>query len=418
MLLICEMTCRWKLENETLLELDKRCIACAAKVELSPGETSLWTLGVEQEIYRIRAAFFTVVSNESTHGFDNRPFQLLILGDSQQLKHTLGSILGCFFHDYTHLSLLSLFLSLSSVEAMITEIALEPGIVKSNPELHKNMSDKESTNTLLTAASSSNQMATEEDPLAHPEAINIVQQSDTTFVEDEETNNLSTFSIHHPLPCRNLCGAFDKMTEKIEEQLLLSHDGDDIRSPNGIEQFQSKDQYQYNIDLPNFDLHHDLRLDLSQSVIDRCSMYSVIHGINREVQDMAAHDQNCHADTTGEEVSPLVEAVNGKPKPSQKKTGPELELAVLDEEKFLLAVIASRNQEEMMIRDCPKTFSEAIGESDGTVVTDEGTSQTDNALSVVSASRTQLWKPGRSWWEAKSGKNPWIEPALHNKRWR
>lgn len=79
MLLICEMTCRWKLENKTLLELDKRCIACAVKVELSPGKTSLWTLGVEQEIYRIRAAFFTVVSIESTHGFDNRPFQLLIL---------------------------------------------------------------------------------------------------------------------------------------------------------------------------------------------------------------------------------------------------------------------------------------------------------------------------------------------------
>lgn len=48
MLLICEMTCRWKLENETLLELDKSCIACAAKVELGPGETSLWTLGLEE----------------------------------------------------------------------------------------------------------------------------------------------------------------------------------------------------------------------------------------------------------------------------------------------------------------------------------------------------------------------------------
>jgi hypothetical protein len=38
--------------------------------------------------------------------------------------------------------------------------------------------------------------------------------------------------------------------------------------------------------------------------------------------------------------------------------------------------------------------------------------------SLPGVSRTQLWKPSRSWWEAKSGKNPWIEPTSHNKRWR
>jgi hypothetical protein len=47
-----------------------------------------------------------------------------------------------------------------------------------------------------------------------------------------------------------------------------------------------------------------------------------------------------------------------------------------------------------------------------------GSAHSENSLSVVSAMRTQLWKPSRSWWEAKSGKNPWIEPSLHNKRWR
>lgn len=39
-------------------------------------------------------------------------------------------------------------------------------------------------------------------------------------------------------------------------------------------------------------------------------------------------------------------------------------------------------------------------------------------MTDLSQSRTQLWKPSRSWWEAKSGKNPWIEPNSHNKRWR
>ena len=48
-----------------------------------------------------------------------------------------------------------------------------------------------------------------------------------------------------------------------------------------------------------------------------------------------------------------------------------------------------------------------------------GMAQTANPLAELGGSmRTQLWKPSRSWWEAKSGKNPWIEPASHNRRWR
>ena len=57
---------------------------------------------------------------------------------------------------------------------------------------------------------------------------------------------------------------------------------------------------------------------------------------------------------------------------------------------------------------CPPTFSQAIGEK-----------EYENPVHALSGgNRTQLWKPSRSWWEAKSGKNPWIEPSSHNKRWR
>lgn len=135
---------------------------------------------------------------------------------------------------------------------------------------------------------------------------------------------------------------------------------------------------------------------------------------------MASHDQNCHVEEEMDESSALVRAVNGPVKKSPPKMGPNVELAVIDEEKFLLAAIASRTEEEVLIRDCPQSFAEAIGESDALTVSDESclTGHSENPLSVVSASRTQLWKPSRSWWEAKSGKNPWIEPTLHNKRWR
>jgi hypothetical protein len=95
---------------------------------------------------------------------------------------------------------------------------------------------------------------------------------------------------------------------------------------------------------------------------------------------------------------------------------------------------------------CPATFSFAIGErEDGAppprqpgpgqpgpghpqghpqgqphpMPHGHGMAQTANPLAELGGSmRTQLWKPSRSWWEAKSGKNPWIEPASHNRRWR
>jgi len=89
---------------------------------------------------------------------------------------------------------------------------------------------------------------------------------------------------------------------------------------------------------------------------------------------------------------------------------PLLGAALLDEEWWLMAAIASRTPEEVIINHSTNllpTFYEAIGEKDVVLETIAG-----------GTSRTQLWKPGRSWWEAKSGKNPWVEPVVHNNRWR
>jgi hypothetical protein len=86
-----------------------------------------------------------------------------------------------------------------------------------------------------------------------------------------------------------------------------------------------------------------------------------------------------------------------------------MQAAVIDEERWLLETIDSRGMDESRaIKACPPTFLQAMGER-----------EYENPLTSLSnGSRTQLWKPSRSWWEAKSGKNPWIEPTSHNKRWR
>ena len=86
-----------------------------------------------------------------------------------------------------------------------------------------------------------------------------------------------------------------------------------------------------------------------------------------------------------------------------------IKVALVDEERWLLDAIDARLPDESRsVKACPPTFLQAMGERDY-----------ENPLASLSnGSRTQLWKPSRSWWEAKSGKNPWIEPKSHNKRWR
>ena len=77
---------------------------------------------------------------------------------------------------------------------------------------------------------------------------------------------------------------------------------------------------------------------------------------------MAVEDQDGNIEETKDEDSALVLAVNGPAKVSTRRAGAQVELAVLDEEKFLLAAIDSRGEDEMLIRACPATFVEAIGE--------------------------------------------------------
>lgn len=90
---------------------------------------------------------------------------------------------------------------------------------------------------------------------------------------------------------------------------------------------------------------------------------------------------------------------------------------VVDEERWLLSSLPHKPT----AAPSPTSFLEAIGEKTrhrSDLNPNDSSHCTPNPLNVVMSSRTQLWKPSRSWWEAKSGKNPWIEPRFHAKRWR
>lgn len=306
-----------------------------------------------------------------------------------------------------------------------------------------------STSNSETATSDSNDPC----PLEQLETIEVVKQSDTTLdIDAEDDSNVHNISNWSLPPIRNLMGAFEDMKDMKEEELLLSTENrlnitnsntaDSQSSPNGVEQYdentggiglpikpkptapkvvKSISAFPlFKIDMPRLDLYGSLQLKLSQPVVDRCSFYSVIHGVNKEVLDMATQDLNVKSEEPKDLGSALVRAVNGPTKQNIMKPTSQVDLAVLDEEKFLLAAISSRSNEEMAIRACPASFAEAIGEVDAMISHDNGFAKnhSENPLSVLASSRTQLWKPSRSWWEAKSGKNPWIEPHLHNKRWR
>jgi len=127
---------------------------------------------------------------------------------------------------------------------------------------------------------------------------------------------------------------------------------------------------------------------------------------------MAANDDsgyNRNPEEVDEKYDPLVMAVNGCPTLEYTGSSSLITTALVDEEQWLLDAINSRSSEETRsIKACPPTFLQAMGERD----------YENRLTSLSNGSRTQLWKPSRSWWEAKSGKNPWIEPKCHNKRWR
>jgi hypothetical protein len=161
----------------------------------------------------------------------------------------------------------------------------------------------------------------------------------------------------------------------------------------------------------SFTLHEALQRDLSDSLVQRVSLYAIIHDINKEVVSMASNDDSGYnrTDEGSEDYDPLVAAVNGCPATPFIGTSSMLTAALIDEEQWLLDAVDARSGDETRsVNDCPPTFLQAMGER-----------EYENPLSSLSnGNRTQLWKPSRSWWEAKSGKNPWIEPKCHNKRWR
>jgi hypothetical protein len=165
--------------------------------------------------------------------------------------------------------------------------------------------------------------------------------------------------------------------------------------------------------LPSYTLAPSLVCSLSPGLVSRISFYSIIRDINAEastchitdphnggngVREVIAEDGRIHVHPTNECQSVLFGNATLSPN------------SLIDEEYFLLSAIASRTKEEVDSNQgvLLPSFAEAMGE----IVSNE------NSSSVAGTSRTQLWKPGRSWWEAKSGKNPWVEPVVHNNRWR
>jgi len=161
-----------------------------------------------------------------------------------------------------------------------------------------------------------------------------------------------------------------------------------------------------------FRLHPQLQRDMADALVQRVCFYSIIHDINKEATSMASNDDsgyNRNPDEANEKYDPLIMAANGHPRLVYSSSSSVMKTALINEEQWLLDAIDSRTPDETRsIKACPPTFLQAMGERDY-----------ENPLTSYSnGSRTQLWKPSRSWWEAKSGKNPWIEPNSHNKRWR
>lgn len=220
-----------------------------------------------------------------------------------------------------------------------------------------------------------------------------------------------------PVPRRNLAETFDELYVEPPPELQVTTPAtktelkhlDDV-SPVAVADLDVDSQTPPDHDndvVPHFHLHSDLKRELDQELVNRVSMYGVIFDVNKEATSMASNDflaiQRVKSmDEEDEVYSPLVVAVKGGiSKPSLSHT----DTALIDEEHWLLTAIDARKQVSTET-SCPPTFLQAMGER-----------EYENPLSLEK-SRTQLWKPSRSWWEAKSGKNPWIEPKSHNKRWR
>jgi len=150
--------------------------------------------------------------------------------------------------------------------------------------------------------------------------------------------------------------------------------------------------------LPRFTLYQSLAQNLSEEMIDRISFYSIIYDINKEASEMADNDSSTFH-------------VEGESSMH--------DLASIDEEQWVLSVIEDISPAlGDPARACPASFREAIGEIERPADNVPLDCSSPNPLSSLASRKTQLWKPSRSWWEARSGKNPWIEPKSHARRWR
>ena len=226
--------------------------------------------------------------------------------------------------------------------------------------------------------------------------------------------NISIISTS--VPCRNLMDQFDTLEISLDQEDEMMSPEEKLKqckkeqSPAGVDAFISFPGKTY-----VFKLHKSLQLSLTQSIVDRVSFYGVIHDINKEATSMAANDTK---QGNGEEVaSVLLQAVNSQIQRTNSYTDESYSpsgTVLIDQEDWLLDTINSSSSDAFKPRVCPPGFAVAIGE-------EEPASAKNNDKpfeNTIADSKTQLWKPSRSWWEARSGKNPWIEPNSHNKRWR
>jgi hypothetical protein len=173
---------------------------------------------------------------------------------------------------------------------------------------------------------------------------------------------------------------------------------------------------------PTITLVEDLQRDLTDACVLRVSLYSIVHDINKEAAALATLDPLLAAAGSSllpDIACPLLQAFSNQsrgigpmPAASAAFADNEQHHAMIDEEKWLLAEVQkhhaaaeSSSFDHHPDSSCPATFRQAMGEK-------------EYDLPPHLVGRTQLWKPSRSWWEAKSGKNPWIQPSLHNQRWR
>ncbi len=140
--------------------------------------------------------------------------------------------------------------------------------------------------------------------------------------------------------------------------------------------FNGKERMMIPLNVPKFVLPDNLKLELPQGTIDRCSFFATISCINRVLKSFQINETSRRYTN----MSPKFERTGNK--------------GCIDEENLLIDIFQTSNT----IRK--EDFVNGVRHQEH-----------------FSSLSTHLWKPKRSWWEFKSRKNAWVEPNCHNKRW-